>query len=78
MEYLKKPDFLMLRNRAFYYWSLLRLYIRIFPYAAINDWVFGNHLCELPCKIVFFCLCIYYNCGHENTLKKMRNCVKFI
>lgn len=42
MEYLKKPDFLILRNRAFYYWSLLRLYIRIFPYAAINDWIFGN------------------------------------
>ncbi|MDP9741401.1 UNVERIFIED_ORG: hypothetical protein QFZ59_003231 [Bacillus sp. B2I3] len=53
MEYLKKPDFLILRNRAFYYWSLLRLYIRIFPYAAINDWIFGNHLCELSCKMGF-------------------------
>lgn len=53
MEYLKKPDFLILRNRAFYYWSLLRLYIRIFPYAAINDWIFGNYLYELPCKMGF-------------------------
>ena len=53
MEYLKKPDFLILRNRAFYYWSLLRLYIRIFPYAEINDWIFGNHLCELSYKMRF-------------------------